>query len=877
MDYFSELMESYEKLKKRTFKLTYISEAEDKKKKKKEEENQEVKAEAGGAAETALLNILGNAVKGKGEPIKDPTYPGLEAFKMWKGPKGTVVSYRRGQNYVLDQNGGWLNTPGAIQKKEEMLNAMGGGEEAKLSPGQEADKLAQDQADLEEWHRQQRMVTLGSLISEDPERFATMGDQIRDLETKNASVLKELCEKGLLSDIICGTTKKPKDRVRPQYIGGSRKISLESKLVTGTGFISFEDGKMVRQQIGELQIHNAFTTNLELLKEMQRGDPKCEYVRERLGRVGAGDIVLFTNPDGDGDPQKGGDTGGIVLTPNALHNSMLDHFKDCDIKKYEFKGSTNALNETKGRFNEGFMGLITRVYSAVRSFPKGATKKTKQGILKPIIDEFEDDVQDTLASLREFAGTTPMADQAIELESYPLMEEVERELQSLTADGGVKNLISQMLVQMGGLIKRLSADDIIAGGTAQRLGGKVDNFFLYKGDEGLALAQSRARHLNLKPEDVVSKTPKDLYDNATEALKKQIGETLKRQGLSVTSTTEIHLLSAGNKLSVGNQVKFGDLSLGRGLDIAMGTDTSSWDSKSSLPADEVAWYEKLDNSLQFDPSDLGPTGSVATYASSIQAKFKSCDLLSQKASYTDVDGNIVLSKPKQVAQALQRTAQDTFVYGQKDSNFYAACTQLVTNPGTPPPKQVRELRDLTNPDNQKRATESLQRDFLTHQFKMDYDLTGPPPSDWQAKKQGATDCLCRMAGATIMEQTEMGQIVTMEGTDEEPLIVNQNDILRGMGEARRNRTLKIEFSGSTQHFSFEVNGQMITYSTNFERQKGRPAMVGHISKEDAAKVGSRVKALSPKQIQSDTMYQYMVGQMRLLETLINQAKSNQAL
>ena len=33
MDYFSELMESYSKLKKRTFKLTYISEAEEGKKK----------------------------------------------------------------------------------------------------------------------------------------------------------------------------------------------------------------------------------------------------------------------------------------------------------------------------------------------------------------------------------------------------------------------------------------------------------------------------------------------------------------------------------------------------------------------------------------------------------------------------------------------------------------------------------------------------------------------------------------------------------------------------------------------------------------------------------------------------------------------------
>jgi hypothetical protein len=104
-----------------------------------------------------------------------------------------------------------------------------------------------------------------------------------------------------------------------------------------------------------------------------------------------------------------------------------------------------------------------------------------------------------------------------------------------------------------------------------------------------------------------------------------------------------------------------------------------------------------------------------------------------------------------------------------------------------------------------------------------------------------------------------------------------------MGEARATGDLVITFEGSTQHFKFKVNGEMITYSTNFERQKGRPAVVGKISKDDAGKVGSRVAALQPTSpdergnIQADTMYQYMVGQMRLLETLINQAKDSHPL
>ena len=862
MDYFSELMESYDKLKKRTFKLTYISEAEEGK------ETQEVKAEPGGDAETALLQILGNAVEGGGQPITDPSYPGLAAFMMWRGTTGkniggVVVSHGRGQAYVVDAGGNFMTTPGAIKKKEEMLNAMGGGEEGNLSPGQQADRtaaeVAAEQARLEAEAKEARLTTLGSLIdeanAENPEEPRFLNPKaIKALETKNSKQLDELCAKGLLSDTVCKS-----DRVRSQYIGGSRGISLESKLVNGTGFVGFdENGLMVRHQVGEQEIHDAFQTNLDLLKEMGRGEPDCDYVKDRLGLVGNSRVVLFTNPGGDGDS-------GMVLTPNALHNSMLDRFKDCDIKEYEFKGSTNALNETKGRFNENFMGLITRVYAAVRGFSKGATDSQKKTILKPILKDFEEGLQSTLASLQEFAGETPMSHQGVDLESYPVMEEVETQLSTLTTKGETKRLVEQMMVQMGGLLKRLSADDIIAGGTAQRLGGKVDNFFLYKGEEGLAMAQARSRHLGLKPEDVVTETPAGLYDNATEALKPQIEKTLSRQGLSVSdTTTPLHLLSAGNKLSVGDSIKFGDLSLGRGMDIVMGAPITG----SSPPADEAAWYAKLDSSLQFEPTDLGEQGSVATYAGSVQTRFNNCSKLSKEVSYSDENGEIALSNPKQISKVLQKTVQDKFVYGQKDSNFYNACTQVVDNPHGSDPKTVRELRDLSTPENQKRASEALQRDYLSHQFKKDYE------SDDPIERAGATNALCRMAGATIMEQTEMGQIITQEGVGMQPILVNQNDILRGIGEARKNGSLKIEFGGSTFKFKFKVNGQDISYNTNLERQKGRPAMSGHISKEDASKVGGTVKPLSPRQIQADTMYQYMVGQMRLLETLINQAKGS---
>ena len=235
-------MESYEKLKKRTFKLTYISEAEDK---KKGEENQEVKAEPGGAAESALQQILSKAAEGESQDIIDPTYPGLAAFKMWIGksgafPGGVVSSGSNlGQTYILDKNKAWVTTPKAVKMKEALLNAMGGGEEAKLSPGQQADKTAAEEARLEAEAKELRLTTLGSLIeeanAENPEEPRFLNPKaIKGLETKNATQLDELCAKGLLSDTVCKS-----DRVRSQYIGGSRGIKKFRKKHASTAKVQY--------------------------------------------------------------------------------------------------------------------------------------------------------------------------------------------------------------------------------------------------------------------------------------------------------------------------------------------------------------------------------------------------------------------------------------------------------------------------------------------------------------------------------------------------------------------------------------------------------------------------------------------------------------
>jgi len=920
MDYFSELMESYTKLKKRTFKLTYISEAEEGKKGGKTQEvkpedkisvSPEEAAEGAGAAVAFMTANLAAIQQGTNAKKVSLTTDAGVPIDFFMGPISTrsgagggegatekreaapqVIKAKSGKPFgeVAVVTGNAVSISPQLQANPDRFNEFMGKFVAGADTGekdgvdkamQTADDIAAEQKRLAEEAEQKRRETLGVLLdeanAEDPDnpRFANP-KAIKALQERSVAKITELCELGVLEGNICRS-----EILTKQYIGGSREMSLESKLVKGIGFTGFNDkGKMIKSDIGEKEIKDAFETTFELLDLFSRDnlteeqeEYQCRYVKDRIGTVGSGRVVLFTNPDGDGTPKEGDTQGtpqGIVLKKNSLQENILKRFEHCEIEAYNFPGGTNALNEVKGRFNEGFMGLMTRMFSEVARWKVGGVSQTtRKKNLKSLIDDFKQGMQSTLDDLQEFAEGTSM-NVAMDIDSYPVMKEIEGQIKTLTTKGEIPKVMAQLYVQMGGLLKDLGADDIIPGGTAQSLGGKVDNFFLYAGPNSLERAQRGAPALDLNPEDVVSITPKALYDNAPKAMKKAIKKAIENQGLKITNNEDkIHLLSAGNKLSIGPDVKFGDLNLDRAMDIVMGSAITG----NSVPLKEGAWYKKLNDSLQFEPSDLGPTGTIATYATPIKAMYDNCTLMAAKTTYTNTDGEIVFSNNAQVAKILQTTGLTSFPYGQKGSAFYSAVLEKDSNDNM-------KLVDLSDPDNQKKATESLKRDYLAYRFKKDYGGDDP------VKRQGAIDSLCRIAGATIMEMSEMGQIVTQEAASGKAIVINQNAVLRGLGEARKNNNLRIEFSGGTTTFFFKVKNKRgdvveIKYKTNMERHKGSPQVSGKISKEDAAMAGRTIDPLATgitgKDLEDGTMYQYMVGQMRLLETLINQAKGSHPL
>lgn len=873
MDYFSELLESYSKLKKRTYKLTYINEADGKTETAEPTTDAATSEKAKEAADTAIndapeISSKEIAAKGLkvvnviGEPTNMTIYKNIDTGAVGVqglGPQGGILSIIK--NTGTSTNPNLEKNQEAYDKFVEKLSGKSDlSQTAKesLKQDEQQAQTEEEAAAEQEALRQERLTKVGSLIDADPARFPNAAE-IKSLEVDSVSQIDDLCEKNAIPEHICRGEANTL-----QYIGGSAAKSLESKLVNGTGFIQNVDGQLAREQISSEAIQDVFSVNLDLLKEMGRSKPDCEYVSKRIGLVGAGKVAIFTNPDrAEEDTAEG-----VVVDRGGLHDAMLVKFGECHgqegIKSHKFEGASADINEIKGRFNELFMGTMVRVYTTARSFRgRDLTPEEKKAELGSILGELAEHVDQQKAELGEFAGVTPLAEQGVVLENYPLMEEVDKQINVYNNPQEIKNVMQQMLIQLGTLVKQVEADDIIPAGTAQTLGGKVDNYFLYVGEDAAERAGSKARHLNLKPEDAITTTPAQLLAEASPAKQEAIAQALQRQGLSADDdTTPIATLSVGNKMSVGGTIKFGDLRLSRALDIVMNNPITG----SAAPPDEAAYYEKLNTSLQMTPEE---TATDKEYMGSIQKESKRCTLLSQAATYNSENGEVKLTLPKQVATQVGSASISSFSYGQKGSAFYNACTKKVPNPHGNDPKTVVEVADFQDPAVQKKMTESLQRDYLSKQFNNDLNSEDP------AKVAGATNSLCKIAGATIMEMSELSQVVTEEGSDSEPLVLNQNDILRGLGEARTKGQLSppnIEVRGGTVSFKFKVNGKMISYKINMERQKGSAAFAGKIDKKEAEKAGKRVRRLKGKKQteNQDTMYEYLSGQISLLEKLIKQ-------
>ena len=262
MDYFNELLDSYSKLKKRTFKLQYINEQE-----KKEEDpglaDRNAAAEGGVLAKQAGEAAFGGeAQTGVGNNQNIDVTPG-EADEAGVvnsinfGGDGVVGAFANGVSFYRAGTGGsgakrseswppnWTNQN---SKGYKVAIAFYG---AAATDSQTRQAQAQDA----EADKQAGFDTPGSLMDspEHMERFAATNVEdwlasqaLKESLTDAANELDKLCKENVFATIGGDEEYNICDRGfrAGQYIGGTKNISLEYKLVNGQSIQIDPDGYM---------------------------------------------------------------------------------------------------------------------------------------------------------------------------------------------------------------------------------------------------------------------------------------------------------------------------------------------------------------------------------------------------------------------------------------------------------------------------------------------------------------------------------------------------------------------------------------------------------------------------------------------------------
>ena len=329
MDYFSELIESYNKLKKRTFKLVYLTE------------------EDAGAAEAALINILNGAKETPDfQPIKDPNYPGLANFSYRRSGTGVVSTTKAGKSWavsMLDKSGNVLKrNKTEIARWEEMLAAMGG-EAPKLTAKDKANQTAAEIKRQQEQERLSRLAQPGGAFEEmgfDMDLIAPALDSIDE----SIRAIQEYCAG------LAGIDKKDQPvycREPGRYLTGIDHRGFAAKLSRAKVLdIDPETRKKVNPGQMDEGLLNAVADSNRQLMDFIAGKGDCDTVAKAVGKY-KGRIVLFGL-----EPNEG-----VTIKPNDLQNDAMKAIeRDCPSTNLENLVSDTLnpkeVNAIKGTMNE---------------------------------------------------------------------------------------------------------------------------------------------------------------------------------------------------------------------------------------------------------------------------------------------------------------------------------------------------------------------------------------------------------------------------------------------------------------------------------------------------------------------------------------------
>ena len=783
MDYFSELLESYDKLKKRTFKLTYVLEQADE---KKGGDNLSKYVGDIKQAFDAALNGQNQIGVGNKNNInfeyREPSEFGQPAVK--------VSGSNLGEKIYTANDWSALNWGNKLSKGYKILAAWapssdeGSSDEAADDAAtQRASDAAQAELDAQqaEQERLAKLEQLGGafeLAGRDPEDLKVILQNLKQSEKS----LKDFCS-NIDVDQLQGSIKNLCSRPGA-YLAGGSTAGFEYKLSKGQAIQTDDTGKQIGTGPLEPGLLQAVTESHAALTDFLGGEGDCDTIQSKIGFF-RDKLVLFGTTTEEG----------VSIKPNALQDSALQMMnRECGDPDLRFivddKLNQNEINAVKGTFNELTLQLGVKILAA-------KTDKEQREAFADVAAEIERR-REFLSAYAATQETSP--DVALDLDET-FSQSVLLEQAGIAEDStALKDWFLNEVAMQLNFVRAVRADGVIPAGKDVVTGDRADTKLVYS-DE------SRAK------------------------------EAAKRIGSAVNKTENGFEIGVGQKrLTVLKKVKIGEIN---------NTDRMTEIFDESVASDQnlAAGFSKKIRTMQFGGDESRYAAAQSFYSSMEQKIEKSTRSLTDYATYIGADGKIRSVKPEARLKTVADSIKGLLGYDAlKTSALGRALFKGDSN-----------YRDFEDSATQQRAKEVVQREA---RFKAIKDSIGGP------NDQAAKDTLLRMALICGANKESMSQLIT---DNEASYVIAHNEALEKVSKANSNGTLDITIDGTTATMTTPDG---ISVSFNQEGTWGggqrRTRSTTGLPKETIEALNKNLKLTK-----EDTLHQFLQGQMRLLETLLN--------
>lgn len=369
MDYFSELLESYSKLKKRTFKLTYIN----------EQEGGLVNQEA----EKLVRQYIGNAPE-----VENASEASLASIPTVTGLDGAPTKYKIFNNLSSGKIGVFPFGRGIT-----ILVNKGGAEDSENIRKFASALAGEDKPSKKEAAAIDSANATADAIKKEEEAKAIPGAAIVSIGADDATIANLKTEAQYIQDMLSSEwfklDKNLSQMFTPEsiasYTAANSPESFEYKLTNGLALVDDGQGNLIEGNLKPSLLHAVTESNKVLMSLLTDDidDNICESIMDSVGYYNSESdsrIVIFGSTN----------TEGVVIKPNALQKLALERLKSN--KRCSESGTAlevvrsgvvenKHLNDLKGKFSEQVLKFVINFKS-----PNVETKIQAQKDLQQFIN-----------------------------------------------------------------------------------------------------------------------------------------------------------------------------------------------------------------------------------------------------------------------------------------------------------------------------------------------------------------------------------------------------------------------------------------------------------------------------------------------------------